>query len=102
MRVLLTSVILASALLAACVAAPSPGDHEGPIPPRLALQDNTKGWSNIGNFGPVPAAQAELAAQTCAKMDGPDAHFEATGYHAKAQGLNGRTLAGGGFFCVRK
>jgi hypothetical protein len=102
MKFLRTTVILGSALMAACVTTPSPGDHEGPIPPWLSMQDNLKFWSNIGNFGPVPAAQAELGAQTCSKMDSQDSHFEATGYHAKAQGLNGRTIPGGGFFCVRK
>jgi hypothetical protein len=61
-----------------------------------------KVWNNVGNFGPVPAAQAALGVQICARMDTPDNHYEPTGYHSKAQGLNGRTIPGGGFFCARK
>jgi hypothetical protein len=102
MKTLLTTVVLGSVLVCACISPPSPGDREGPIPPRLSLQDNMKVWNNIGNFGPVPESQAELAAQTCSRMDTQDIQFEPTGYHSKAQGLNGRTIPGGGFFCVRK
>jgi hypothetical protein len=50
----------------------------------------------------VPAAQAALGAHICTTLDTPDSQFEAAGYHAKAQDLNGRTIAGGGFYCVRK
>ncbi len=102
MKFLLTTVILASSLVAACVTTPSPGDHEGPIPPRLTMQDNQKIWNNIRNFGPVPAALADGGAEICSQLNTQDSQFEATGYHAKAQGLNGRTMAGGGFFCTRK
>jgi hypothetical protein len=102
MKSLLTAVILGSALVTACVTAPSPGAQEGNPPPRLVMQDKLKVWDNVGNFGPVPAAQAKLGADTCASFNTADAQYMATGYHSRAQGLDGKTLPGGGFYCVHK
>jgi hypothetical protein len=102
MKSLFTAVILGSALLSACVTAPGPGAQEGATPPRLSMQDKMAVWDNVGSFGPVPAARAALGAQTCAKLDTMDAKFMATGYHSRAQRLDGKTLTEGGFYCVRK
>ena len=102
MKSLLTAAILGSALLSACVTAPGPGTTEGATPPRLTMQGNTKVWDNIGNFGPVPAAKAAMGADTCAKLNSTNANYMAAGYHARAQGLDGKTLPDGGFYCVRK
>lgn len=102
MKSLLTAVVLGSAMLSACVTAPSPGMQEGSPPPRLTMQDKLKVWDNVGSFGPVPAALAALGAETCAKFNTADSQYVATGYHSKAQGLDGKTLQGGGFYCVHK
>jgi hypothetical protein len=66
------------------------------------MENNMKVWENAGSFGPVPTAQAALGADTCAKLNTTNANFVATGYHSRAQGLDGKTLPNGGFYCVRK
>lgn len=102
MKSLLTATILGSALLSACVTAPGPGTTEGATPPHLSMQGNTKVWDNIGSFGPVPAAKAAMGADTCAKLNSMSANYVATGYHARAVGLDGKTMPEGGFLCTRK
>ena len=102
MKSLYTAVILGSALLSACVTAPAPGTQEGVTPPRLSTQGTMTVWDNVGSFGPVPSARADLGAQTCSKLDTMGTKFMASGYHSRAQGLDGKTLAEGGFYCVPK
>lgn len=102
MRNVITAVIVGSALLSACVTAPGPGMKQGAIAPKLSMEGGMKVWSNVESFGPVPAAQAALGAETCGRMNSMDKKYIATGYHAQAQGLDGKTLPGGGFFCVQK
>jgi hypothetical protein len=79
-----------------------PGAQEGAVAPKLYLDNNMKTWEHISSFGPVPASQAGLGAETCAKLNTMDLKFVANGYHSRAQGLDGRTLPGGGFYCVRQ
>lgn len=102
MKYLLSLVILLSALLSACVTAPGPGAQEGATPPRLSMQNSMMQWDNVGAFGPVPAARAALGAQVCAKLNTAGRSYVPMGYHARAQGLDGKTLPDGGFFCVTK
>ena len=102
MEKLIFSACLGSLLLAGCVTAPGPGAQEGATPPRLIMKDNAKTWDNAGNFGPVPAALAAKGAATCATLNTMDAKFVATGYHSKAQDVDGKPFAGGGYYCVRQ
>lgn len=86
-----------------CVMLPAgPGAQEGTTPPKLVVKDGVTQWDNPGNFGPVPAAQATKGAAACGALNTKDLQFIATGYHSKAQDVNGNTIAGGGFYCVRK
>jgi hypothetical protein len=95
-------LMLCCTLLTACVTPPGPGAKEGETPPWLLSHQSMKIWGNAGSFGPVPAEQADLAAQTCATLNTKEASFEATGYHSRAKGLDGKALPDGGFFCVRE
>ncbi len=102
MKKLICSAFCASILLAGCVTAPGPGDHEGAIPPKLVMKDNVKSWDNVSNFGPVPAALAAKGAATCATLNTQEAKYVATGYHSKAQDVGRKTFEGGGYYCVRQ
>ena len=102
MEKLIFSACLASLLLAGCVTAPGPGAQEGATPPRLIMKDNAKTWDNAGNFGPVPSALAAKGAATCATLNTLDAKYVAIGYHSKAQDVDGKPFAGGGYYCVRQ
>jgi hypothetical protein len=101
MEKLIFSVFLGSVLLAGCVTAPGPGTHEGAIPPRLIMKDNAKTWDNATNFGPVPVALAAKGAATCATLNTTNVKYMATGYHSKAQDVDGKPFMGGGYYCVR-
>jgi hypothetical protein len=97
--------LCAAALLSACVIAPSVGDRQGDTPPRLVTDPDNKPnlmWDNPKAFGPVPAEQAARGEQSCSSLNTKDMQFKATGYHALAQGVDGKSFVGGGFFCVRK
>ena len=88
--------------LAACASAPGPGQKEAEVPPRLVVKDNISGWDNPTAFGPVPYELAEAGQKICGSLDTTNLKFRASGYHARAQDLNGDLLPGGGYFCVRK
>jgi hypothetical protein len=102
MKKLILSAFFGSLLLAGCITAPGPGAQEGVTPPRLVMKDNAKTWDVAGNFGPVPGALAAKGAATCATLNTMDAKFVATGYHSKAQDVDGKPFAGGGYYCVRQ
>ena len=96
------AVTLSSALLSACVTAPSPGKEEGVTPPRLVMVDKSLTWDNVRAFGPVPASLTAFAEGVCSTLNNKDVQFTATGYHSRAQNLDGKTLEKGGVYCVRK
>lgn len=77
-----------------------PGAQEGAIPPRLQQQNGGNTWDNWSAFGPVPASRAALGAETCAQLNTMAQKFKAIGYHSRAQGLDGKPLPNGGFYCA--
>lgn len=89
-------------LVSAC-ATSGPGASEGAEPPKLVLNKQGKNtWDNPGAFGPVPRSQQARGHAVCATLDTPEEKHEATGYHSKAVGADGKPIAGGGYFCVIK
>ena len=79
-----------------CATAPiGPGNQPAEIPPRLQLgSDGVKTWDRPNAFGPVPSELAAVGSKMCGK------EMKATGYHPKAQDVNGATFSEGGWFCV--
>ena len=76
-------------------------------PPKLLKSDNDSGlnqgkiddirWDRPGAFGPVPAnlqAQGDAACRA-------GGFNRAIGYHPSALNLDGKPIAGGGYFCAR-
>jgi hypothetical protein len=102
MKKLIFSAFSVVLLVSGCVTSPGPGAQEGATPPRLVMKDKVKSWDNAGNFGPVPTALAAKGAATCASLNTQDSKFTATGYHSKAQDVDGKTFEGGGYYCVRQ
>ena len=99
----LAVAVIGSVLVSACIMAPGPGASEGAEPPKLVLNKEGKNtWDNPGAFGPVPRAHQARGHAVCATLDTPEEKHEATGYHSKAVGPDGKQIAGGGFFCVIK
>jgi hypothetical protein len=47
----------------------------------------------------VPLKLASLAAVNCAGLDTKDIQWQAEGFHAQAQDINGVAFPGGGYFC---
>ncbi len=73
-------------------------------PPRLLRQKVSWGtnkpsqllaWDNSQWFGPVPANLVKEGTAICQAVGGQ----RARGYHPKAQGINGKSIPGGGFLC---
>lgn len=76
-------------------------------PPKLLKSDNDRGlnqgkiddirWDRPGAFGPVPAnlqAKGDAGCQA-------GGFNRAIGYHPGALNLDGKPIAGGGYFCAR-
>jgi hypothetical protein len=92
------SLLAAALLLGGCAA--SRGERQAETPPRLVEGDNkTLLWDRGAAFGPVPLTLASLAALRCAALDTKDQKWQAEGFHAQAQDLQGKTLPGGGYYC---
>jgi hypothetical protein len=102
-RMKLSTVILlgAAAMGSACSIFEGPGFVENALPPRLVSKDGVVSWDRVNHFGPVPASLAAAGAQACGTLNTKELKFFALGYHSRALGLNGRTLPGGGFYCVQ-
>jgi hypothetical protein len=83
--------------------APAMGDKEADTPPRLVNsgKKDDKGrdlptWNNPGAFAKVAGNLKNVGDTACMRAR-PD--LEAIGYHSRAEGLDAKTLSGGGFFC---
>ena len=94
------ALCLPMALLAAC-AAPSIGDKQADVAPRIIIKDDVRTWDKPGAFGPVPAELQANGQKVCGSLDKDNAKHEARGYHAKAENLEGQPFVGGGYYCVR-
>lgn len=90
--------LLSAALLATGCAA-TRSERQDNTPPRLLEQNKTTVWDRGDAFGPVPLKLASLAAVTCAALDTKESKWQAEGFHALAQDLEGKTFPGGGYFC---
>ncbi len=98
MKTFTTCTLLAAALLSAgCTTTRS--DRQDDTPPRLLERNKTVAWDHGEAFGPVPLKLAALAALNCATLDTRENKFQAEGFHAKAQDLDGKTFPGGGYYC---
>lgn len=98
-------LILTAALTLAvsgCTVYPKAGEQQAETPPRLIIKDDAKTWDNAGAFGPVPSELQEAGVKACSSLDKDDRKFEAKGYHAKAENLEGKAYPNGGFYCVPK
>lgn len=85
-----------------CATFAGPGDKQASIPPKLINDQGTIRWDNPGAFGPVPTNMAKAGEDACSLLNTKFTQFKATGYHAKAQGLDGQALKNGGYYCVAK
>lgn len=94
--------IASTAVVAGCATVPGPGSKEGAVPPRIVDKDGAKLWNDPSAFGPVPANLAAAGQRVCSSMDTKDMHFQALGYHSKAQGVDGKPFVGGGYYCAQK
>ncbi|QDL54446.1 hypothetical protein [Rhodoferax aquaticus] len=94
--------VVSGAVISGCSVALVSGGSEGDVPPRLAIRDNAKTWNNGASFGPVPIALESDGDRICSSMNSTDKQYQAVGYHSKAQDLDGSTLPGGGYLCVKK
>lgn len=93
----------ASAVLAGCASwLPGPGAKQGEIPPRLIISNDAKTWDNPAAFGQVPDELKAVGQAVCDRLNTKEAQYKATGYHRLAKNLNGKTLPGGGYYCVEK
>lgn len=75
------------------------GTEEGVAPPRLVTIDGKVGWDNPSAFGPVPSSLRETGESICATINTRWKTYHATGYHSKAQDLDGTTFDRGGYYC---
>lgn len=98
MKTLSLPALLLVALVGSGCAA-TRGDRQDDTPPRLVERSKTVAWDRGEAFGPVPLQLASLAAVHCASLDTQDHQWVPEGFHAKAQDLEGKTYAGGGYFC---
>ncbi|WP_146182836.1 hypothetical protein [Limnohabitans sp. Jir72] len=96
----LVALCLPFALLAAC-STPSIGDKQADVPPRITIKDDVRTWDKPGAFGPVPSELKTNGQAVCASLNTEKYKFEARGYHARAENIDGKPFAGGGYYCVR-
>ena len=82
-----------------CTLALRPGAFEGAAPPRLITLDGKAGWDNPAAFGPVPAELQATGDAICSSMNTRWRRFHATGYHSRAQDINGEPFAKGAYYC---
>lgn len=86
--------------LAACDLPVVETNQYGSAAPMLVEGQNGLIWSNVGSFGPVPASDAERAAEACAKVPTTNGDVaKPLGYHPEAKDHTGALIPGGGFLC---
>ena len=91
-------VSLVASALTACVVV-GPGDKADTIPPRLVKKNNNElAWDRPNAFGPVPSELQATGNEICKNIGSE----KATGYHPKAEDINGKALPAGGYYCVGK
>lgn len=95
LNLLLASIVAST--LTACVVI-GPGDKPDSVPPRLVVDKNGPAWDRPHAFGPVPAELQATGNEICKNVG----TAKATGYHPKAQDVNGKAITGGGYYCVAK
>lgn len=92
---LLTTISLSSG----CAMPLSVGTEEGVAPPQLVRIDGAVGWDNPSAFGPVPSSLQETGDAICSTINTRWKTYHATGYHSKAQDLDGAPLDRGRYYC---
>lgn len=93
-------------LVSACATSPQMADAPKDPAPQLTGtgQKDASGrelyaWSNAESFGQVKGQQKVLGDASCLMAR---ADLEAAGYHPMAKDASGKTIVGGGYFCVVK
>jgi|GEM_PF-2643263 hypothetical protein len=99
MKTFLICALGAASLLTLGGCATSRGSQQDNTPPRLVERNKTIAWDRGDAFGPVPLQLASLAAVHCATLNTKDTKWEAEGFHARAQNLQGKAFPAGGYFC---
>lgn len=92
-------LIALAVALSTVACAPMPADKPADEPPRLVQRGERVLWENAGAFGPVPQRLVQKAGATCARLNTTETVWTPVGYHPKALGLDGKALAGGGYYC---
>lgn len=97
---------LGSVAISGC-ATTAVGNVAAKEPPRLVAMNSDKAtaidegksvaarWDRPGAFGPVPAELKVMGDSSCQRAG----FARAAGYHPQAIGLDGRMIAGGGYYC---
>ena len=94
------SLVTTVSLSSGCSWPLKPGAFEGAAPPRLVTIDGVVGWDNPSAFGPVPTELRETGDAICATVHTRWKYkLRATGYHSRAQDLDGATFDRGGYYC---
>lgn len=93
------SMLTIPILVAGCSIPFRPGLVEGAAPPRLITLDGKAGWDNPGAFGPVPVELQATGNEVCASLNTRWRTYRATGYHSRAQDIDGNTFPRGAYFC---
>lgn len=90
--------------LSACVTYPTVGLEPASTPPRLVSNpvDKSISWDKPSAFGPVPKNLEAKGNEICGTLNTNNAQYKAIGYHQNAEGLDGKALPAGGYFCVQK
>jgi len=105
-KVIVSLMVLALAGCAMVPVQPGMGEKEDAKAPRLVNSDkkDEQGrflptWDRPGAFGKVTGNLKSLGDIACMRAR---ADLESVGYHSKAEGMDGKAMPGGGFFCWTK
>jgi hypothetical protein len=95
----IVSMLTIPVFLLGCSIPFRPGLVEGAAPPRLITIDGKAGWDNPGAFGPVPAELQATGDEVCSSLNAGWRTYRATGYHSRAQDVDGNAFPRGAYFC---